>query len=207
MQRPSSARVALVWTTTPPWPTLVADRVAEAAGMREQRVVTPDGRVWHVRRRRAKRQPPWKRRASYELSPVERDTVPVLPYTDDLMDSFGRLVNFDVEFGLLVVVALLALAALAVGVLVVVARAWVVPFLVDNAGLVAAGLAAIVALLLLDRLTRPWFIEAESARLVDAPRRIWRVQGWWRARRAFRTLVAAIADGRIGAEHGIVVFD
>jgi hypothetical protein len=175
--------------------------------MREQRVVTPDGHVWRVRRRRAKRQGPWKRQASYELSPVERDTVPVLPYTDDLMDSFGRLINFDVEFGLLVVVALLALAGLALGVLVVVTGAWVVPFLVSNARLVAAGLAAIVAVLLLDRLTRPWFIEAESARLVDAPRRIWRVQGWWRARRAFRTLVAAIADGRIGAEHGIVVFD
>jgi hypothetical protein len=176
--------------------------------MREQRVVTPDGRVWHVRRRRAKRQPPWKRQASYELSPLERDSVPVLPDTDDLMDSLlGDSSNFDVEFGLLVVVALLALAVLAVGVLVVVTGAWVVPFLVSNAHLVAAGLAATVAVLLLDGLTRPWFIEAESARLVDAPRRIWRVQGWWRARRAFRMLVAAIADGQIGAEHGIVVFD
>jgi hypothetical protein len=172
--------------------------------MREQRVVTPDGHVWRVRRRRAKRQGPWQRRVSYELSPMERDTVPVLPYTDDLMDSFGRLVNFDVEFGLLVVVAL---AALAVGVLVVVTGAWVVPFLVGNAHVVAAVLAAIVAVVLLDRLTRPWFIEAESARLVDAPRRIWCVQGWWRARRAVRTLVAALADGRIGAEHGIVVVD
>jgi hypothetical protein len=106
-----------------------------------------------------------------------------------------------------VLVALLAVAVLAVGVLVVVTGAWVVPFLVSNAHLVAAGLAVIVAVLLLDRLTRPWFIEAESARLVGAPRRVWRVKGWWRARRAFRTLVAAIADGRIGAEHGIVVFD
>jgi hypothetical protein len=208
MQRPSSARVALAWTTTPPWLTLMAYTSRGGCGvMREQRVVTPDGHVWHVRRRRAKRQGPWKRQVSYELSPVERDTVPVLPYTDDLMDSFGRLINFDVELGLLVVVALLALAALAVGALVVVTGAWVVPFLVSNAHLVAAVLAAIVAVLLLDRLTRPWFIEAESARLVDAPRRIWRVKGWWRARRAVRTLVAAIADGRIGAEHGIVVFD
>jgi hypothetical protein len=31
---------------------------------------------------------------------------------------------------------------------------------------------------LVDRFTRPWFIEAESARLVDPLRRIWRVQGW-----------------------------
>jgi hypothetical protein len=138
---------------------------------------------------------------------LERDSVPALPDTDDLMYSFTRLITFDAEFGLLVIVALLALAALALGALVVVTGAWVVPFLVSNARLVAAGLAAIVAVLLLDRLTRPWLIEAESARLVDAPRRIWRVKGWWRARRAFRTLVAAIADGRIGAEHGIVVLN
>jgi hypothetical protein len=44
---------------------------AEAAVMREQRVVTPDGHVWHVRRRWANRRLPWKRgsQASYELSP------------------------------------------------------------------------------------------------------------------------------------------
>jgi hypothetical protein len=59
---------------------------------------------------------------------------------------------------------------------------------------------------LLDRLTRPWFVEAELARLVDPPRRIWRVQGWWRARRAARAVVAAIADGRIDAEHGVILF-
>jgi hypothetical protein len=175
--------------------------------MREQRVVTPDGHVWHVRRRRAKRRGPWKRQASYELGPLERDIVPTLPYADELMGSFGRLINFDVETGLLLVVALVAVAVLGVGVLVVITGAWVVPFLVSNAGSIAAALAAILAVLLLDWLTRPWFIEAESARLVAAPRRIWRVTGWWRARRAVRTLVAAIADGRIGAEHGIVVFD
>ena len=175
--------------------------------MREQRVVTPDGHVWHVRRRWAKRQGLWKRQPSHELDPLERETIPVPPSADDLTDSFGRLINFDVEFGFLMVVAPLALAVLAVGVLVVVSGRWVVPFLVDNARPLAAGLAVIVAVLVVDRLTRPWFIEAESARLVGAPRRIWRVQGWWRARRAVRTLVAAIADGRIGAEHGIVVFD
>jgi hypothetical protein len=168
--------------------------------------VTPDGRVWHVRRRWAKRQLPWRRRTIHELSPSERDAVRVLPDSGELVDSFGRFIHYDVEFGLFVVVALLVLAVLAVGVLVRATRTLVLPLLASNARLVAAVLAVAAASLLLDRLTRPWFIEAESARLVDAPRRIWRVQGWWRARRAFRSVAAAIADGRIDAEHGAVIF-
>ena len=42
-----------------------------------------------------------------------------------------------------------------------VVREWVVPFLVANIGWIGATLAAIGVLVLLDRLTRPWFIEAE----------------------------------------------
>ena len=82
----------------------------------------------------------------------------------------------------------------------------VVPFLVDNALVIAAGLAAVAALVLGDRLTRPWFIEAESGRMVQAPRRVWRVQGWWRARRVFRAVAEAVAEGRIDSEHGAIVF-
>jgi hypothetical protein len=63
-----------------------------------------------------------------------------------------------------------------------------------------------VVLVVLDRLTRPWFIEAESARLFQAPRRIWRVHGWWRSRRAFRAVATAIADGRIDNERGVILF-
>lgn len=177
--------------------------------------MTPDGHAWYVRRRRAKRQPPWQvpwqRHASYELSATERDTVPVLPDSDELVGPLVGLTAVDAEFGLLVVVAvvvaLLALVALVVGALVGVARAWVVPLLVDHAGLVAAALAATAAGLLLDWLSKPWLIEAESAHLVNARRRIWRIRGGWRSRHAFRAVVAAIAEGRIGAEHGIVVFD
>jgi hypothetical protein len=130
----------------------------------------------------------------------------VLPDSGELVDSFGRFIHYDVEFGFFVVVALLVLAVLAVGVLVRATRTLVLPLLASNARLVAAVLAVAAASLLLDRLTRPWLIEAESARLVDAPRRIWRVQGWWRARRAFRAVAAAIADGRIDAKHGAVIF-
>ena len=174
--------------------------------MREQRVVTPDGHVWHVRCRRAKRRPPWKRQPTYELSPVERDAVPLLPDAGEVIESFGGLVVWDAELALYVVVAVAMLAVLAIGVLVGLTRAWLFPLLADNASLVAAVAATVAAVLLMDRMTRPWFIEAESARLTDPPRRVWRVHGWWRARRAFRAVAAAIADGRIGAEHGVVVF-
>jgi hypothetical protein len=178
----------------------------EAEAVREQRVVTPDGHVWHVRRRTAKRRPPWKRQPSYELSPVERDALPILPDADEGIESFGRLVDWDAEFALYVVVGIAVLAVVAIGVLVGLTRAWLLPLLAGNVSVVVAVPAVVVAVLLLDRLTRPWFIEAESARLVDAPRRVWRVQGWWRAGCAFRAVAAAIADGRIGAEHGVVIF-
>jgi hypothetical protein len=144
--------------------------------VRVQRVTTPDGRVWFVRRRWARRQLRW-RRPDYELSPVERDEVPVLPP------------------GLVAAVA---------GAVLVVER--VVPFLVGNALPIGARLFALAAVVLADRLTRPWFIEAESGRLVDPPRRIWRVCGWRRARRAFRAVVDAVAEGRIDSRYGVIAF-
>jgi hypothetical protein len=174
--------------------------------VREQRVVTPDGHVWNVRQLPARRRLPWKREAGHELSPAEREAVPLLPDRGEVLESFGRLVFWDVESGLIVVVAVAVAIVVAIGALLGLTRAWLLPALADHLDLVAAIPAAVVAVLLLDRLTRPWLIEAMSARLVDPPRRVWRVQGWWRARRAFRAVAAAVADGRIGAEHAVVVF-
>ena len=174
--------------------------------MREKRVTTPDGHVWYVRRRWAKRQLPWKRQADYELSPAERDAVPILTDTDELLGPLIGLFSVDAEFGLFIVLALLALAALGVFALVGVVREWVVPFVVANIGWIGATLTAIAILVVLDRLTRPWFIEAESARLFHAPRRIWRIQGWWRSRQAFRAVITAIAEGRIDNERGVILF-
>jgi hypothetical protein len=57
--------------------------------VREERVTTPDGHIWYVRRRWAKRQLPWKRRAGYELSPAERDAVPILTDTDELVGPWA----------------------------------------------------------------------------------------------------------------------
>jgi hypothetical protein len=174
--------------------------------VREARVTTPDGHVWYVRRRWARRQLPWKRRADYELSPAERDAVPIVADTDELLGAVAEFFSLDAEFGLLVVLALLALVALAVVAMVALVREWVVPFLVANIGWIGATVAAVAILVLLDRLTRPWFIEAESARLFHAPRRIWRIQGWWRSRRAFRAVAAAIAEGRIDNQRGVILF-
>jgi hypothetical protein len=173
--------------------------------VREQRVTTPDGRVWYVRRRWARRQPPWRRRPDHELGPAELDDVPVLP-ADEVADSFLRFIHYETELGLALLrgLAVVVLVAAVTGAVLVVER--VVPFLVDHAVVIGAGLAGLAAVVLVERLTRPWFIEAESGRLVQAPRRVWRVHGWWRARRAFRAVVEAIAEGRIDSEHGVIVF-
>jgi len=174
--------------------------------VREQRVVTPDGRVWFGRRRWAKRRLPWKRGGpAGELGPTEREAIPVLPDRGELLDSFGRLTQWDVEFGLLVAGALLVVGLVALGVVAAITWSWVLPLLAANLLPIAVVLAVVAAVVLLDRQTRPWLIEAQSARLADAPRRIWRVQGWWRARRAFASVAAAIAEGRIGAEHGTLL--
>jgi hypothetical protein len=172
--------------------------------VREQRVTTPDGRVWYVRRRWAKRQPPWRRRSDHELGPVELEDVPLLA-ADEVADSFLECFRHDMRLGLevLLVLAVLGLVAAVAGAVLVVER--VVPFLADHALVIGAGLAALAALVLVDRLTRPWFIEAESGRMFQAPRRVWRVSGWRRARRAFRA-VEAVTEGRIDSEHGVIMF-
>ena len=172
--------------------------------MREQRVSTPDGRFWYVRRRWARRQLLGRRRKVYELGPAEREAVRVLPDSDDVADWYFRNFRVDAESWIILVVGLGGLVAVG-GAVLIVER--VVPFLAGNALVIGAGLAAVAALVLADRLTRPWFIEAESGRLFQAPRRIWRVQGWWRAQRAFREVVEAIEEGRVDSEHGVIVFD
>jgi hypothetical protein len=98
--------------------------------VREERVTTPDGRVWYVRRRWAKRQLPWKRRADYELSPAERDNVPIIGDSEELLAPPVEFFAWEIESALgLVVLALLILVPLAVVTLVGVVREWVVAFL------------------------------------------------------------------------------
>jgi hypothetical protein len=70
---------------------------------------------------------------------------------------------------------------------------WVLPFVVANAVWIGLAAALTASVVVVDRLTRPWFVEAESARLFHPLRRIWRVHGWWPSRRVIRAVVAAIA--------------
>jgi hypothetical protein len=138
--------------------------------VREQRVVTPDGHVWHVRRRWAKRRLPWRRSASTgELAPAEREAVPVLPDRGEVLDAFGRLIYWDVEFGLLLGAGLAVAGLLVLGVVMALTWSLVLPLLAAEALPIVVVLVLAGVVVLLDRLTRPWFIEAQSARLVGRP--------------------------------------
>jgi hypothetical protein len=134
--------------------------------VREQRVSTPDGRFWYVRRRWARRQLPGRRRRVYELGPAERDAVRVLPDSDDMADWYFRNFSFDAESWIILAVGLGGLVAVG-GAVLIVDR--LVPFLADNALVIGAWLAGLAAVVLADRLTRPWFIEAESGRMFQHP--------------------------------------
>jgi hypothetical protein len=48
-------------------------------------------------------------------------------------------------------------------------------------------------------------VELQRQGLADAPRRVWRVQGWRRSGRLMRELTAAIQEGRIDRERGTVI--
>jgi hypothetical protein len=182
---------------------------------RERRVVTPDGRVWYVRRRWARRRWPWARDAGRagarfadegELRegdpplPLIEDTFTTARSVDDLLDRFqdqrhvaGRMVP-AVIVGFMV-------SAIVVGAFI----EYGVPFLVANAKAVvgvAAGVAVVVAL---DRWQRPWFVELQRQGLADAPRRVWRVRGWRRSGRLMGEIAAAVREGGIDTEHAVVL--
>jgi hypothetical protein len=71
-----------------------------------------------------------------------------------------------------------------------------------GAAAVGEGLGALIvvaaAALLINR---PWLVVAER-RGLRPPRRVWRVNGWWRSRRCLRDVIAAIAVGGLDAEPG-----
>jgi hypothetical protein len=82
---------------------------------------------------------------------------------------------------------------------------WLLPLLVANARPILGVAAAVAVLVILDRLHRPWLVELQRQGLTDAPRRVWRVQGW-RSRRLMDQLATAIQEGRIDSERAAVVF-
>jgi hypothetical protein len=188
---------------------------------RERRVVTPDGYVWHLRRHRARRRPPWSRRGR----PVERfhgeDELPaegppplgVLDLfttrgDDDQHPTFDwHIENDDTRplHALLVGAAAVAVVALLAWLTTRFVLPWLVPFVVAYARPLAAGAAAVVVLVALNQLHRPWYVELQRQGLADAPRRVWRVQGWRRSSRLLAELTSAIREGRIDNRRAVIL--
>ena len=188
---------------------------------RGRRVVTPDGYVWYLRRRRAKRRRPWSRSDRprparfHDEEELPAEELPVPPWID-----LWRVPNLEVgERGFVrfnddrraasnavgaAVVGVLALSALA-ALTVEYVLPWLLPWLADNARpvlwLIAAGAVAVG----LNQLHRPWYVELQRQGLADAPRRVWHVQGWRASGRLMRELTAAIQEGRIDKERGTVI--
>jgi hypothetical protein len=184
---------------------------------RGRRVVTPDGYVWNLRRRRTRRRRPWSRPARPRLTrfhdeeELPAEELPVPPWID-----LWRLPNLEVgergfdRFNDDRHAASNAVAAAVVGVVALSVLAWltveyVLRWLADNARLVLWLIAAVAVAVGLNQLHRPWYVELQRQGLADAPRRVWRVQGWRRSGRLLGELTAAIQEGRIDRERGTVI--
>ena len=83
---------------------------------------------------------------------------------------------------------------------------WLVPVAVANARLILGVATAVVVLVVLDRLQRPWLVELRRQGLADAPGRVWRVRGWRRSERLITEVAAAIRDGRIDSARAVILF-
>ena len=188
---------------------------------RGRRVMTPDGYVWFVRRRRARRRPFWSRRdrdrgerfhGEDEL-PDEPLPIPgvmdMFTYAEDDLGERGFDRYYDDRRA-----ARVSVFVLTVGVFLVAGLAWatvtyvlpwLVPLVVDNARPILAAATALVVLLALNQVHRPWYVELQRQGLADAPRRVWRVQGWRRSGRLMGELTAAIRDGRIDGRGAVIL--
>jgi hypothetical protein len=189
---------------------------------REQRVVTPDSRVWYVRRRWARRRPPWSRQTGRQTARFDAEAElaaekPVVPPLDGLfsypkndLGEPGFDVVHDERYAASRMVEALVVGAIVVGLLIAATVRYVVPWVVPR--VVAAawpilGVAAGVGVpVVLDRLQRPWFVELQRQGLADAPRRVWRVQGWRRSSQLMNEIASAIREGRIASEHATILF-
>lgn len=179
-----------------------------------RRVVTPDGRVWFVRRRRARRRPFWTARSRYperfhdeeELPDPDEKTPlpgPIDMFTDDGEHLGDRLYDDQTTVGTTIILG--ALLLVVIGALAWVTGTYVVPFLADNARPLLIGAAVLAALAALNQLHRPWYVELQRQGLADAPRRVWRVQGWRRSGRLMDQLTAAIREGRIDHRGAVIL--
>jgi hypothetical protein len=189
---------------------------------RERRVVTPDGRVWFVRRRWARRRPPWARRTRQPVTRVDADEElpaeePVEPPLWAVIEHAFDGLHGNPYAGRLLLILLMAGVAV-IGLLTAVLAAatvdhvlpWLLPFVTANArpilGVAATATVLAAVLVVADRLQRPWFVELQRQGLLDAPRRVWRVKGWRRSERMIEEIAAAVREGRIDGEHAAILF-
>jgi hypothetical protein len=183
-------------------------------------VVTPDGYVWFVRRRRARRRPLWapRRPARYhgeEELPDPDETPPVpgvmdlFTYAEDDLGERGFDRGYDdraaADVSLIVIAILVAVVGLLAWATVRFVLPWLAPWVGGHARPLLIGAAAVAALVALNQLHRPWYVELQRQGLADAPRRVWRVQGWRRSGRLMRELTAAIREGRIGHRGAVIL--
>ena len=189
---------------------------------RERRVVTPDGRVWFVRRRWARRRPPWARRSRQPMTRVDADEeLPAEKWVNPPIDAlftypdsdlgergFDWLLDDQYAAGCLLwaVIIGVLVTGLAAAATVEFVLPWLLPWVAANAGLLLGAAVAVAVLVVVDRLRRPWFVELQRQGLPDAPRRVWRVRGWRRSGRPMEEIAAAVREGRIDSEHAAVLF-
>ena len=185
-----------------------------------RRVVTPDGHVWFVRRRRARRRPFWASRPPERFhdedelpDPDERLPVPgvmdLFTYAEDDLGERGFDRSYDdraaANVALLAILIFLFLLSVVVLVLTWFVLPWLAPWVAGHARPLLAGAATVVALVALNQLHRPWYVELQRQGLAGAPRRVWRVQGWRRSTRRMDELTAAIREGRIDRRGAVIL--
>ena len=182
-----------------------------------RRVVTPDGYVWFLRRRRARRRLPWGRRPPgggtrfHDEEELPADSLPgpgPVRIITDTAEHLDDLV-YDADTSAASVLLFLAAVVTGLGGLVWLTGAYVLPWLVPlvaaNARPLAAAVAVLAVLVAADRLLGSWYVELQRQGLDDAPRRVWRVRGWRRSGRLIGELAAAIREGRIDQERGVIL--
>ena len=192
---------------------------------RGRRVVTPDGRVWYVRRRWAKRRLPWSRHtgqptmrldADEELAAEDRVAPPIeslFTYSGRDLDHLNEVVfrrAHDDRHAARVMVTVLVVVVVVVGLLAAATieyvLPWLVPLVVANAQPILGVAAAVAVLVIVDYLRRPWFVELQRQGLSDAPRRVWRVRGWWRSGRLMNQIVVAVGEGGVDGDRATILF-
>jgi len=176
--------------------------------------------VWFVRRRRARRRPFWASRPPERFhdedelpDPDEKLPVPgvmdLFTYAEDDLGERGFDRWYDdrtaANVALLAILVVLFLLSVVVLVLTWFVLPWLVPWVADHARPLLTGAAAVATLVVLNQLHRPWYVELQRQGLADAPRRVWRVQGWRRSGRMLRELTAAIREGRIDHRGAVIL--